>query len=235
MFTRQTLRRLANANSFQRGEEYYDESNVTKLRREGDAFLATVRGSRGCRVSLRLTAARPEFACTCPYEFGGICKQEVALGLAVLDAYGTEFTAPATTSTRPANRLESNVPDLANAVQAAWADRKKGDKLRFLKQALAKNNDLARQFLAFGSQPIAASDAELASLPTRLTETLEVLEFDEEFWENSEAYYEDDEGDALAEAVEGALRETLMPFVAELLPWRGAASSPMPSETAQLS
>ncbi|WP_210516321.1 SWIM zinc finger family protein [Hymenobacter terricola] len=211
MFTRQTLRHLANASSFERGEDYYDEGNVTRLRREEDTFRATVRGSRGYRVALRLAAAGPEFECNCPYEFGGICKHEVALGLAVLDAYGTNL-APATPA-KPAAASE-----LAAAVQAAWANRKKGDKLRFLKQALAKSDDLARQFLGFGRQPPAVSgEALLASLPTRLAETLEVLEFDEEFYENSESYYEEDEGDGLAEAVEAALREALAPFVAELL------------------
>ena len=139
MFTRQTLRRLANASSFQRGEAYYDEGSVTKLRREGDAFLASVRGSRSYRVSLRLAAAGPEFTCNCPYEFGGICKHEVALGLAVLDAYGTELTSAA-----PAPATTPN--DLSKAVKAAWAARKKADKLRFLKQALAKSDDLARPF-----------------------------------------------------------------------------------------
>ncbi|GAA4022549.1 hypothetical protein GCM10022409_02870 [Hymenobacter glaciei] len=214
MFTRQTLRHLANANSFQRGEEYADEGHVTRLRRETDSFHASVRGSRIYRVALRLAAAGPEFTCSCPYEFGGICKHAVALGLAVLDAYGTELTsaapAPGPTPTTPGA--------LARAVQGAWADRKKADKLRFLEQALAKSDDLARQFLGFGNQPVAvASEALLAGLPTRLTETLEVLEFDEELYQNSESYYQEDEGDGLAEAVEEVLRDALASFVAELL------------------
>ena len=87
MFTRQTLRRLANANSFQRGQDDDDEGNLTKLCREADGFYASVRGSRSCRVALRLAAVGLEFGCNCPYAFDGICKHSVALGLAVLDAY----------------------------------------------------------------------------------------------------------------------------------------------------
>ncbi|WP_310390897.1 hypothetical protein [Hymenobacter sp.] len=103
-------------------------------------------------------------------------------------------------------------------MQAAWADRPAADKLHFLEQALAKSDDLARQFLGFGRSPAPAPAADLlADLPQRLTDTLAALEFDEEFWENSEAYYEEDEGDALQEATEDALREALAPFVAELL------------------
>ncbi|AMJ67018.1 SWIM zinc finger family protein [Hymenobacter sp. PAMC 26628] len=213
MFTRQTLRRLANDNSYRRGEDYYDEGQVEKLRREGAGFAATVRGSRPYRVALHRGPAGPEFSCNCPYAFDGICKHKVALGLAVLDAYGAELDIP-----NPASAAAPPVADraLATAIKAAWADRRKGDKLRFLKQALAKNDDLARQFLGFG-QPAAAPADPLANLPARLTDTLGVLDFDEDFWENSESFYEDDEGDGLQEAADELLRDTLAPFAAELL------------------
>lgn len=213
MFTRQTLRRLANANSFERGEDLYDEGSVSKLRREADAFLASVRGSRSYRVALRLAAAGPEFTCSCPYEFGGICKHAVALGLAVLDAYGTELTRPAAGAPGPAAGGA-----LTAALRAAWADRTSADKLAFLEQALAKSDDLTRQFLGFGRRPATAATVPLlADLPQRLTDTLEVLEFDEEFWESSQAYEDEDEGGALEEAAAEVLRDALMPFVAELL------------------
>ena len=214
MFTRQSLRQLANANSFARGQDLYDEGSLSKLRREGDSFRASVQGSRSYRVGLHLAAAGPEFTCTCPYNFDGICKHSVALGLAVLDAYLPTDLLPGLQNAPAA------AGQLAAEVKAAWAARKKGDKLRFLKQALAKSDDLARQFLGYGGQPapVSASDEDLlANLPARLTEALEALEFDEELWENSESYYEDDEGEGLQEAADELLRDTLAPFVAELL------------------
>ncbi|MDJ0366674.1 hypothetical protein QMK33_16065 [Hymenobacter sp. H14-R3] len=217
MLTHRTLRRLANATSFERGESYYHNGEVQKLRREGNNFQATVRGSRPYRVELRLEPAGPAFSCTCPYDFDGICKHKVALGLAVLEAYDVGQPSPAPTQPTTAT-LAGNA--LALAVQTAWADRKKGDRLRFLKQALAKNEDLARQFLAFGQPVLAAPVAPaslLADLPARLTDTLLTLDFDEDMWENSASYYEDDEGDGLQEAAEELLRETLVPFGTELL------------------
>ena len=209
MFTRQTLRRLANDGSYRRGVDYYDAGQVKNLRREGPGFAATVRGSRPYRVALHGAPGGPEFSCNCPYAFDGICRHAVALGLAVLDAYDSELTNPAA-----APPLADRA--LAAAVKAAWADRRKGDKLRFLKQALAKNDDLARQFLGFG-QPAAAPADPLAGLPARLTDALGVLDFDEDFWENSESFYEDDEGDGLQEAADELLRDTLAPFAAERL------------------
>ncbi|MFC6224368.1 SWIM zinc finger domain-containing protein [Hymenobacter artigasi] len=213
MFTRQSLRQLANATSYSRGQSYYNNGSVTKLRREGDTFHAVVQGSRSYRVALRLAPAGPECTCTCPYDWDGICKHNVALGLAVLDGHQATDLQPAPPALAPAAASQ-----LTTELKAAWAERKKGDKLRFLKQALAKSDDLARQFLGYGRQPVATSDEDLlADLPARLTETLETLEFDEELWENSESYYEDDEGEGLQEAADELLRETLAPFVAELL------------------
>ena len=216
MLTRQTLRDLANDNSYRRGENYYDEGAVEKLRREADGFAATVRGSRAYRVGLRLAAAGPAFTCTCAYNFGGICKHEVALGLAVLDAYpASELSPPPPEATPLADAA------LAAAVQVAWAERKKSERLRFLKQALAKSPDLARQFLAFG-QPVAAAPAAsatlLADLPERLHDTLAALDFGEDLWEEAgEKYGYDDEGDGIQELANEYLAEALAPFVAELL------------------
>lgn len=213
MFTRQSLRQLANPTSYSRGQSYYNSNSVTKLRREGDTFHAMVQGSRNYRGTLRLALGGPEFTCSCPYDWDGICKHSVALALAVLDAHKATDLLPA-----PPASVPVAAGQLAAEVKTTWAARKKGDKLRFLKQALAKSDDLARQFLSYGGQPVATSDEDLlANLPARLTETLEVLEFDEELWENSENYYEDDEGDGLAEAADELLRDALAPFVAELL------------------
>ena len=215
MFTRQTLRRLASASSFERGENYYDEGNVEKLRRESDHFAATVRGGRGYRVSLRLTAAGPEFNCNCPYELGGICKHAVALGLAVLEEYGAELVAAPTA-------LQLTDMALAQAVQNAWAKRKKRERLQFLKEALAKSDDLARQFLAYG-QPTTSNLAVLplnllADLPERLHDTLEALDFGEDLWEEVYSQYGyDNEGDGMLALAHEQLADALAPFVAELL------------------
>ncbi|MGI4871192.1 MAG: SWIM zinc finger family protein [Janthinobacterium lividum] len=215
MFTRQTLRKLANATSFERGDDYYNEDSVEKLRREGNEFTARVRGTQNYRVSLLLTAAGPQFSCSCPYNFDGICKHEVALGLAVLDAYGSELVA------EPDQPVLTDIA-LVLAVKTAWADRKKRERLRFLKEALAKNDDLARQFLAFGQAtavPAAGPRPSLlADLAERLNDTLAALSFDEDLWEEvSEQYGYDDEGDGMLALANEQIQEALAPFVAELL------------------
>ena len=212
MFIRQTLRNLANTNSFRRGETLYDEGSLNKLRREADAFRATVHGSQPYRVALRLAATGPAFECSCPYNFDGICKHAVALGLAVLDAYGTDLNA----APSPPTRTPAATP--ATDLATAWAARSEAEKLRFLEQALTKSDDLARQFLGFGTTAApAVPKSLLAALPQCLTEALETLEFDEEFYQTIQVWEGYDEYDGLQTASAKVLSEALAPFVAELL------------------
>ncbi len=216
MFTRQTLRRLASDKVFDRGQDLYEAGAVKKLERPGPTrFLARVKGTYSYNTMAWLSSGDVEFSCDCPYDFEGICKHCVALGLAILDKYGASLPAAAAETTA------SNA--LAPALAAAWAARPEADKLHFLHQALAKSDDLARQFLAFGAAPVsavapaapAAADL-LDTLAERLTDTLSALVFDEDFWEQSQAYDAYDEGDGLYTAGLEEISTELEPFVLEL-------------------
>ncbi|ALF55374.1 zinc finger SWIM domain-containing protein [Nostoc piscinale CENA21] len=76
-----TIRRYANAKSYQRGEAYFESGAVDTIIRRGNLLHAEVDGSeaRPYRVSLSfdghsLTSAN----CTCAYNFDGWCKHIVA-------------------------------------------------------------------------------------------------------------------------------------------------------------
>ncbi|MBE9207875.1 SWIM zinc finger domain-containing protein [Nostoc sp. LEGE 06077] len=76
-----TIRRYANAKSYQRGEAYFESGAVDTITRRGNLLHAEVDGSeaRPYRVSLNfeghsLTSAN----CTCAYNFDGWCKHIVA-------------------------------------------------------------------------------------------------------------------------------------------------------------
>lgn len=215
MFTQQTLRRRATAKVFDRGQELWASGAVKQLTRSAPTrFGARVRGTHRYHTAAWLAAGDVEFSCDCAYELDGICKHAVALGLAVLDTYGPLEADP--TALPPAAGAAPD-PDRA-ALAAAWASRPDPDKLRFLEQALTKSDDLARQFLGFGGRAAPAPGPDLLEgLAERLSETLSMLEFGEDFWETSNAYHAYDEGDGLQNAAGELLTETLAPFVAELL------------------
>jgi hypothetical protein len=223
MFTQQTLRRLAEAKVFDRGQALYDAGAVQKLARAAPTrFSARVQGTYRYSVQLWLASSAAEFSCDCAYDWDGICKHSVALGLAVLATYGKSLGQLPTDTAAPTPSANANAADqLPAQVARAWAARPDTERLRFLELALRKNDDLARQFLAFGEPAAVPAKKAKAPDPTKhlaehLRDTLEALEFGDEFFESNPAYGYD-EGDALVEGAYEVVREELHPFAAELL------------------
>jgi uncharacterized Zn finger protein len=82
-----TVRQRASAESFSRGEDYFQRGAVVGLARRGDQLSAEVEGSE--YLPYRVTVTFDAFgvrdaACSCPYDWGGDCKHIVAALLASL-------------------------------------------------------------------------------------------------------------------------------------------------------
>ena len=89
--TETAIRRGASAESFRRGEEYYEGGAVTSAVRRGDTIQAEVDGSQyePYRVSIAFDQAGVTAAsCSCPYDWGGWCKHIVATLLLCLNEPG---------------------------------------------------------------------------------------------------------------------------------------------------
>ncbi|WP_240150112.1 SWIM zinc finger domain-containing protein [Haloarcula sp. JP-Z28] len=80
--TEAAVRDLARSQSYDRGENYYDEGAVVELVRRGETIRAAVEGSQyepyQVRIELDETGV-VDTACSCPYNHGGICKHRVAV------------------------------------------------------------------------------------------------------------------------------------------------------------
>src|SRR4051812_8951327 len=79
--TESQVRALASAESFARGQEYYQDGAVLDLVRRGTQLYAEVEGSayEPYQVTITLDAGGIATSdCTCPYDWGGICKHIVA-------------------------------------------------------------------------------------------------------------------------------------------------------------
>ncbi|HLO86413.1 MAG TPA: SWIM zinc finger family protein [Nostocaceae cyanobacterium] len=75
------IRQNSTTQSFNRGEEYYDNEAVVNLKKRGNLIEADVEGSeyKPYRVTVRFDAGGITFAnCTCPYDYDGWCKHIVA-------------------------------------------------------------------------------------------------------------------------------------------------------------
>jgi len=80
--TEAAVRRLASAQSYARGEDYYYSGAVLDVTLRGNTLHAEVEGSQyePYRVTVELDEAGiVDTDCSCPYDWGGICKHIVAL------------------------------------------------------------------------------------------------------------------------------------------------------------
>ncbi len=85
-FNEDTIMELATANSHARGVEYARRGAVRQLTSDGDGFRALVQGSYLYTVCLWEQDGVIASSCTCPYDWGGICKHIVAVMTRLLGA-----------------------------------------------------------------------------------------------------------------------------------------------------
>ncbi len=129
MLTETTLRQLANATSYSRGEDYFYNNYVGRIKRTGNTFTGKVSGSERYDVTLTVSQSGPDFTCSCPYEFGGICKHAVAFGLAVLEEFGPMIEPQAVNSMSDGPTVDA---------ETLWQQTTTDQKLTFLRQLLDK-------------------------------------------------------------------------------------------------
>lgn len=95
--TESHIRNLASQSSFERGRNYYRDGAVFGAVRQGMELRAQCEGSddEPYQVSATLTESGiAETSCTCPYDYGGICKHIVALLLTYINGLQTFRSAP---------------------------------------------------------------------------------------------------------------------------------------------
>ncbi len=86
-FTEADVRALASDQSFDRGYLYYRNESVFDVVRRGNIFTAKVEGSDYEPYQIQVildTSGIDTTMCTCPYDWGGICKHIVATLLVLL-------------------------------------------------------------------------------------------------------------------------------------------------------
>lgn len=83
------MRKLADPQSFERGQRYFAAGQVRRVTVDGSTVNATVAGTRTYRVRLDITRSGLRGQCSCPYGADGVfCKHCVAASLAWLDQGG---------------------------------------------------------------------------------------------------------------------------------------------------
>jgi len=80
--TIEKLKELSTERSFERGEDYYEGGYVNDTIRFGNTIMAEVLGNSYPYYEVEMNIKNPsQNFCSCPYDYGGICKHRIALGL----------------------------------------------------------------------------------------------------------------------------------------------------------
>lgn len=103
LITRASLEEMAGTTAFQRGEAYFADGTVDRLRVTDDKITARVDGSETYQVELSLADDDLAWDCTCPRAADGyFCKHCVAVGLAWLaESSASPKSAEASGKKRP--------------------------------------------------------------------------------------------------------------------------------------
>ena len=198
VLTKTLLQSLANTASYSRGVSYFDSDSVRKIKRDGNTFTGKVDGSSRYTVSLTISPTGPDFSCSCPYYYEGICKHSVAFGLAVIDEFGPtiEFTPAVGAITWFSPAGETTAPDV-------WQQTTDEKKLAFLRQLLDKQPELRTQLALFAGvttpMPVGKADKTLSAdvICSEVYEALSDLRFDEDTLEfDQDDWYSEESPDA---------------------------------------
>jgi len=93
--TEAQVRKLATEQSFQRGDRYYQQGRILNPVRQDAVLWADCQGSELYQPRVTLGKQGVVSAdCTCPYDWGGLCKHQVALLLAYVHQPDTFHVVP---------------------------------------------------------------------------------------------------------------------------------------------
>jgi uncharacterized Zn finger protein len=156
--TKNWLKKVANAKSFSRGEDYYDE--VDDLTKIGNVYSAVVYGTEEYEVTITdFPTSDPSANCDCPYDLDGVCKHIVAVGLNIIDG---NFEEEEMVNISTSDVFDGRKDDKNDAFQEEFSQLSintfydeyflKQDvltRMNFLRQLFAHNESIRRQFFAF--------------------------------------------------------------------------------------
>ncbi len=161
--TKNWLQTNAIDSSYTRGRSY--RTSVRKLKKEGDTYTAKVDGSETYTVEITESAHAIHTECTCPYDYGGICKHIVAVGLNIIDGNFKEIKTTEMALHKLDEVVNSEPINLATFYQKEFLSAKKSKQEAFIKQLLTQDEAVCRQFLTYIRPPVAP-----LSISTDITE-----------------------------------------------------------------
>jgi hypothetical protein len=187
--TKNWLIKNATDQSYSRGSGY--ESSVRKLKKVGDTYTAKVDGSETYKVEITESIDDIETYCDCPYDYEGICKHIVAVGLNILSGNFKEEKPSATPPILTAlPELTEEKVDTATFYQKEFLNAKKKKQDEFIKLLFTQDASICRQFLSYirpPALPLSIASTDITELSNEIAAKLMEIDTDD--------YLSDDDDD----------------------------------------
>ena len=153
--TLEWLEENASDNSLEKGEYIASSQNI-KVTKKGNTYTAKVRGQYIYDVEITDSGYEPEAECSCPYDWGGICKHIVAVGLTIIEEFDedeneTYASILEKTTTTPSQNA-------ADFLEKTFLKADKEVQKEFLLQLFTQNPTFIAQFEVF-SKPTSPKNA----------------------------------------------------------------------------
>ena len=147
---------IANATetSFERGEEYQDA--VSKLQKQGNKYTANVHGTEKYKVEVVESADDIYTHCTCPYDYEGICKHIIAVGLNIVEENYVEinFIETIELHANPIQNEDENEPvETATFYEKEFLKARSDKREAFIRMLFVQDANLCRRFLSYIRPP----------------------------------------------------------------------------------
>lgn len=165
------LKTEATSQSYSRGYSYYKSGAVESVEKSDVVFTGIVEGTDTYEVEISIDEKNIESDCSCPYNFSGICKHIVAVGLAISNG---EYSIFSKAETKTPNKVQTVFNSISNQKTTPKKTTKPTDttfkdisfervfnhataeqKNWFLKQILTKDANWRTQFIDFVQPPVA--------------------------------------------------------------------------------
>jgi len=215
-FDEEVIRDLATETSYERGEEYADYGAVRNLVVEGETYRAHVYGTHRYTVRVWDESGDIGSSCTCPYDWGGVCKHVVAVMLSVLKQQELGHAVktvgqPVALDTDASVQVDDLLASLSHEQLQAFIRLQAGE---FPK--LIDNLNIFAQGAAESDKTVEAYTAEIAAALADGSLRNPYAEDDDEYsyYRDDDEDDEDDEYDTLADILE-PYRDTARKYLAQ--------------------
>lgn len=223
--TKEWLKKASNSQSYSRGKGYYNE--VDDLVKKGNTYSAVVYGTEEYEITIvDNPTSNPSATCDCPYDYDGLCKHIVAVGLNIIDGnYETEEDDDVENPSEHLVLSTAYTQIAHDFYESFFLKQNESIRAAFLKQLFASDENLRSKFINY-SQPKSSNTTHsevkdiIANVKERFSKKLDKiisLEPDDFYSKGRGRYYDyyDDEGDGVLDWVEEKIKTIFAPFEIE--------------------